>query len=351
LWGQLISCELHYLRPRSTSGSASHLSPHPIPSLPSLPLPPKPSPRENQLFIMAAASATVKPNVHCLFHTDTFTCTYIVSCPNTSKTIVVDPVMDYDAAAARTGNTHSEKVVAYIEENKLDVELIAETHVHADHLTGASWLKDTLSAKTAIGAHVTDVQVMFKALFNLGDEFKTDGSQFDILYNDGDKFTVGDLQCSVIHTPGHTPACVTYVIGDAVFTGDTIFMPDFGTARCDFPGGSATALYNSIHEKQYKLPAEYRCFVGHDYPKSAGRDGPVWETTMGAQQTGNKHLTVDTTEEEYVAMRTARDATLGAPRLLLPSLQVNLRNGELPPAESNGTSYLKLPVNVVGGKK
>ena len=272
----------------------------------------------------------------------------VVSCPNTRKAMIVDPVMDFNPASARTGNTHSELVAAYCRDHELDVELIAETHVHADHLTGASWLKHAVGATTAIGEHVVDVQRTFKKLFNLGDDFAADGSQFDRLFRDGDAFTVGDLRGRVIHTPGHTPACVSYVIGDAVFTGDTLFMPDFGTARCDFPGGSADTMFSSL-QKLFALPDTHRCFVGHDYPRGAGRDAAEWETTIGAQKEGNKQCTAATTREEYVAMRTARDASLGAPRLLLPSLQVNLRNGELPPAEDNGTSYLKIPVNVIGG--
>lgn len=295
----------------------------------------------------ATAAGTVKPDVECIFHEGTSTATYVVSCPNTKKAMVLDSVLDYNGAAARTSNEHSDKVLAYAKEKGLTIEWVVDTHVHADHLTGAAYLADQTGATTGIGEHVSAVQKTFKALFNLGEEFKVDGSQFAHLFKDGETFGLGDVQCIVFHTPGHTPACCSFLMGDALFTGDTLFMPDFGTARCDFPGGSATALYESIHDKLYKaVPDDARVFVGHDY-KPGGRE-LKWETTMAAEKEGNKQLKADTTPEEFIKWRSERDAKLGAPRLIIPALQVNLRCGRMPPAESNGTVFLKVPVNVLG---
>lgn len=286
------------------------------------------------------------PDVHTIFHKGSSTCTYIVSDPATKKTMIIDPVMDFDMASGRTSNEHNDAVVAYCEESKLDVEYIVESHVHADHITGAGYLKSKFpGAHTGIGEHVVEVQKLFKGVFNLEDEFKTDGSQFDKLFADGEALDLGELKGTVIYTPGHTPACVCYHIGDAVFTGDTIFMPDFGTARCDFPGGSAETMYASV-KKLYELPDETRVFVGHDY-QPGGRE-IMWESTIREEKASNKQLTAETTEAEFLEFRKARDSALGMPRLIVPSLQINLRNGVMPPAESNGKVYLKLPIDVLG---
>lgn len=242
--------------------------------------------------------------------------------------------------------THNDKVIEYVEAQGLTVTWILETHVHADHLTGAQGLKARFpTAKAAIGEHVKEVQALFKGIFNLEEDFATDGSQFDVLLADGATFSIGSVPVRVLHTPGHTPACCSYVIGDAVFTGDTVFMPDMGSARCDFPKGSAEALFHSVRDKIFALADSTRVFVGHDYAPG-GRPIAV-ESTIGAEKVGNKHLKESESLEGFVAARESRDKTLGAPRLLLPSLQVNLRNGQLPPAEANGRSYLKIPLTVV----
>jgi glyoxylase-like metal-dependent hydrolase (beta-lactamase superfamily II) len=260
--------------------------------------------------------------------------------------MIIDSVMDYNPASARTSEEHNAKVIALVEEKGLEPQWIVETHVHAEHLTGAKGLKARFpAATTGIGEHVVTVQKTFKALFNLGDDFSADGSQFEHLFKDGETFKLGDIDCRIIHTPGHTPACVVYVIGDAAFTGDTIFMPDFGSARCDFPGGSAEQLYSSIR-KLYELPDSTRLFVGHDY-QPGGRE-LKFETSVAEEKAENKHVKAETSEMEFVEWRTGRDAKLGAPRLILPALQVNLRNGALPPPEDNGTSYIKIPLNILG---
>eukprot|EP00980_Cylindrotheca_fusiformis_P020380 scaffold7412_cov115-Cylindrotheca_fusiformis.AAC.2 len=293
---------------------------------------------------------TPKPQVQCIFHEPTFTCTYIVKDPESKHAMIIDPVLDYDPAAVRTSTTHNQAVASYCEMEDLQVDYIIETHVHADHMTGAEYLKEKFpQAKTAIGENVTKVQTLFKGIFNLDskhDNFEPDGTQFDMLLKDGEVLDLGNLQVKVLYTPGHTPACICLVVGDAVFTGDTLFMPDMGTARCDFPAGSVESLYNSIQRLYQELPDETRVFVGHDYAPD-GRE-IAWETTIGTSKESNKQLKADTTLEEFSEFRTARDASLSAPRLILPSLQVNLRNGTLPPPESNGISYLKLPLNVLG---
>ena len=293
------------------------------------------------------------PQVDCFFHKDTNTCTYVVQDTSSNAAMIIDPVMDFDMASGRTSNTHNETVAAFCAEKKLDVQFIIETHVHADHLTGAKWLAQQFpSAKTAIGEHVQQVQALFQGVFNLKgehDNFQADGSQFDLLLKDGQEFTLGNMTVKILHTPGHTPACVCLVIGDAVFTGDTLFMPDFGTARCDFPGGSVETLYASIQRLYAELPDATRVFVGHDYGPG-GRE-IQWETTIGASKQTNKQIKEGVTLEEFGTFRRTRDAQLGAPKLLLPSLQINLRNGAMPPAEENGTVYLKLPLNVIGGDK
>lgn len=291
-------------------------------------------------------AGSVVPTVDCLFDDSSSTCTYVVSCPDTLKTMIIDSVLGYNPVSGRTDNTHNERVVKYVEEKKLDVEWVLETHVHADHVTGADYLKKHFDAKTGIGAHVSEVQELFKEIFNLGDTFKTDGSQFLHLFKDGDEFKLGNVPVRCLHVPGHTPACMAYIVGDAVFTGDTLFMPDFGTARCDFPGGSVDAMYDSVTKKLYDLPDTHRVFVGHDY-KPGGRE-LKWETTIGEEKANNKQLKADTTREEFTKFRSARDAMLNLPRLIVPSLQINLRNGSFPPPEENGTSYIKVPINTLG---
>ena len=298
-----------------------------------------------------ATNSKSPPDVTCLFHKDTNTCTYIVKDSTTNHAMIIDPVLDFDSGSARTAQIHNDKVVEFIESKNLQVDYIVETHVHADHLTGANGLaKKFPSAKTAIGEHVVDVQALFQKVFNLDkekDNFHPDGSQFDMLLKDNEVFMLGNTEVKVFHTPGHTPACVSLLVGnDALFTGDTLFMHDFGTARCDFPGGSVNDLYNSI-QRLYSLPDDTRVFVGHDYAPG-GRD-IQWETTIGVSKQSNKQIKAETTLEEYSKFRTERDAQLKAPNLIIPSLQVNLRNGAMPPAENNGTVYLKVPMNVIGG--
>lgn len=255
--------------------------------------------------------------------------------PKPKATIVLDSVLDYDASSGRTSNGHNEEVVSYCTEHSLDVKYILESHVHADHLTGASFLKERFpSAMTGIGERVREVQTSFASIFNLSqDDLAQDGSQFDVLFSDGDTFELGQTECRVINTPGHTPACVCYVIGNAVFAGDTLFMPDFGTARCDFPGGSSSDLYASIRRLYDELPDDARVFVGHDY-QPGGRE-LLFQTSIGEEKKSNKQLKDDTSAEEFTLWRTERDSQLGFPKLMIPALQVNLRNGKLPPPESS----------------
>jgi glyoxylase-like metal-dependent hydrolase (beta-lactamase superfamily II) len=291
------------------------------------------------------------PQVTCFFHNDTNTCTYVVKDSSSQHAIIVDPVMDFDAGSARTAHEHNQKVELFCESNDLIVDYIIETHVHADHLTGANYLAEKFpEAKTAIGENVKAVQAVFQKIFNLDpekDRFLPDGSQFDLLLRDGQELKLGETCIRVLHTPGHTPACVALVIGDAVFTGDTLFMPDMGTARCDFPGGSVDQLYRSIQRLYTELPDETRVFVGHDYAPG-GRE-LAWETTIGESKARNKQLKAETSLDEFGKFRRARDAELQAPKLIIPSLQVNLRNGAMPPADENGIVYLKIPINVIGG--
>lgn len=285
-----------------------------------------------------------KPNVSAFHDEATFTITYVVSDPATGRAAIVDPVLDFDQASGRTSTDSADEVIAFTKDNKLSVDWILETHVHADHLSGAPYLIKKLGGKTAIGANVSAVQETFKGVFNLND-LATDGSQFDHLFADGDKFMIGDIETNVIATPGHTPACVTYLIGDACFVGDTLFMPDFGSARTDFPGGDATQLYNSI-QKIFSLPAETRLFMCHDY-KAPGRDEFAWETSVAEQRAANIHINDQVSKEQFVEMREGRDSQLGMPKLILPSLQVNLRAGRLPDPEGNDIRYLKLPIDAI----
>jgi glyoxylase-like metal-dependent hydrolase (beta-lactamase superfamily II) len=285
-----------------------------------------------------------KPDVSAFFDEATFTVTYVVSDPATGRAAVVDPVLDFDPASGRTSTSSADEVVAFVEDNKLRVDWILETHVHADHLSGAPYISESLGGKAAIGKDVTAVQETFKGVFNLKD-LATDGSQFEHLFADAETFSIGDIEAYVIATPGHTPACVTYVIGDAAFVGDTLFMPDFGSARTDFPGGSAPQLYESI-QKILALPDDTRLFMCHDY-KAPGRDVYAWETSVAEQRANNIHINDKVSRDEFVAMREGRDSQLGMPKLILPSLQVNLRAGRLPEPEDNNIRYLKLPLDAV----
>ncbi|GMG81723.1 MBL fold metallo-hydrolase [Paralimibaculum aggregatum] len=285
----------------------------------------------------------MSPEVTAFFDEATNTISYVVREPGGPACAIIDSVLDYDQAAGRTGTTGAERIAAHVTGQDLRVEWILETHVHADHLSAAPWLQERLGGRIGIGAHIREVQEVFGKVFNAGTEFARDGSQFDALFREQDRFAIGALGAQVLHTPGHTPACLTYVIGDAAFVGDTLFMPDFGTARCDFPGGSADALWDSI-QKILSLPDETRIFVGHDY-KAPGRETYAWESTVGAQKAANVHVGAGHTREDFVATRTARDATLGMPKLIVPSIQVNMRAGHMPEAEDNGTVYLKVPIN------
>ncbi|AQU83029.1 MULTISPECIES: MBL fold metallo-hydrolase [unclassified Halomonas] len=271
------------------------------------------------------------------------TFSYVVQDPDSRACAIVDSVLDFDYAAGQTGVRSADKIIGFIRENDLEVEWILETHVHADHLSAAPYLHQQLGGKTGIGAHIVEVQEIFGKAFNAGTEFARDGSQFDALFNEGDVLTIGSLQGHVLHTPGHTPACLTYVIGEAAFVGDTLFMPDYGTARCDFPGGDARTLYRSI-QKVLALPEQTRLFLCHDY-KAPGRDTYQHETSVAEQRMANVHVHEGIGEDEFVKMRSERDATLGMPKLIIPSVQVNMRAGEMPPAEDNGQVYLKVPIN------
>jgi glyoxylase-like metal-dependent hydrolase (beta-lactamase superfamily II) len=286
--------------------------------------------------------AAERPEVKEFFDPATSTFSYVVADPATRRAAIIDSVLDFDAKSGRTATRSADALIAHVRERGLAVAWLLETHVHADHLTAAPYLKEKLGGRIAIGAHITAVQGTFRKVFNAEAHFAADGSQFERLFADGDAFCIGDLKAWVMHTPGHTPACVSYVIGDAVFVGDTLFMPDYGTARCDFPGGDARTLYRSIR-RILALPPETRLFMCHDY-RPGGR--PLrWETTVAEQRAHNIHVRDGIDEDAFVAMRTARDRTLDMPALILPSVQVNMRAGRFPPPDSNGVSYLKLPVN------
>jgi len=283
------------------------------------------------------------PDVFGFFDEATFTITYVVRDPSSNKCAVIDSVLDFDYASGRTDTRSADAVIAFIREQGFEAEWLLESHVHADHLSAAPYIQDQLGGKIGIGSNIKIVQDTFGKVFNEGTEFQRDGSQFDALFTDGDTLHIGQMRVDVLHTPGHTPACLTYVAGDAAFVGDTLFMPDFGTARCDFPGGSAETLYQSI-QKILSLPDETRIFVGHDY-KAPGRDEFAWETTVAEQKAFNVHVGAGKPAEAFVSMRQARDSSLAMPRLIIPSLQVNMRAGQMPPPEDNGQTYLKVPVN------
>lgn len=285
----------------------------------------------------------MKPDVKAFFDEATNTVSYVVKDPQGSACAIIDSVLDFDYASGRTDTRSADAIIAHVRAEGLDVQWLLETHVHADHLSAAPYLQQAVGGKIGIGDRIKVVQDTFGKVFNEGTEFQRDGSQFDRLFEEGDSFMIGQLRGDVLHTPGHTPACLTYVIGDAAFVGDTLFMPDFGTARCDFPGGSSEVLFNSI-QKILALPDATRIFVCHDY-KAPGRDDYAWETTVAAQKAGNIHVGAGKNREDFVKMRNARDAQLAMPKLIIPSLQVNMRAGQMPPADEKGDVFLKVPVN------
>lgn len=284
----------------------------------------------------------IRPAVQAFFDAQTNTISYVVRDPPSSACAIIDPVMDLDYAAGRIAFTSADTIIEYIRRNALCVEWLIETHAHADHLSAAPYIQEKLGGKIAIGEHIRDVQDVFGKVFNEGTDFRRDGSQFDRLFKDGDTYKIGSMPAFALHTPGHTPACMTHVIGDAAFVGDTLFMPDGGTARADFPGGDAGQLYRSI-KQILSFPDQMRLFMCHDYGPN-GRD-VRWETTVGDERESNIHVRDGVTEEEFVAMRTARDKTLGMPKLIIPSIQVNMRAGRLPDAEAGGKTFLKVPVD------
>jgi glyoxylase-like metal-dependent hydrolase (beta-lactamase superfamily II) len=285
-----------------------------------------------------------KPIIRAFFDEPTNTISYLVADPDTKRAAAIDPVLDYDHKSGKAATKSADTILAAAAENGWEIEWVLETHAHADHLSGAPYLKLKTGAKVGIGEHIRDVQKIFRPVFNATD-VKGDGSEFDRLFADGEKFKLGNLEVEVLHVPGHTPADVAYRIGDAVFVGDTLFMPDFGSARADFPGGDARKLYRSIR-RLLSLPPETRLFMCHDY-KAPGRTHYAWETTVAEQRAHNVHVHEGVSEDEFVAMRQARDATLEAPLLLMPSIQVNMRAGKLPPPDENGVRYLKIPVKLV----
>ncbi len=284
------------------------------------------------------------PLIEAFFDHATSTVTYVVHAGDGSACAVIDPVLDYDPKAGRTSTASAERVVAFVREHGLQVAWLLETHAHADHLSAAPYLKEALGGRIAIGENIRAVQGVFKSVFNLGAELHADGRQFDHLFAPDESFSIGALQARALHVPGHTPADMAYQIGDAVFVGDTLFMPDVGSARCDFPGGDARMLYRSV-QKLLALPAQTRLFMCHDYPPSTRE--PQWQTTVAEQRRSNIHLRDGVTEDEFVAMRTARDRTLEMPTLILPAIQVNIRAGALPEAEANGVRYLRIPLNAL----
>lgn len=283
------------------------------------------------------------PIVTAFFDDATNTISYVVQDPNSKAAAIVDSVLDFDYSSGRTDTASADEIIAFVKKEGLDIQWLLETHVHADHLSAAPYLQEKLGGKIGIGDRIKIVQDTFGKVFNEGTEFQRDGSQFDQLFVEGDSIHIGQLRMDVLHTPGHTPACLTYVTGDAAFVGDTLFMPDFGTARCDFPGGSSETLFQSI-QKILTLPDETRIFVGHDY-KAPGRAEYAWETTVGEQKTKNVHVGEGTDQNDFVKMRDERDASLAMPKLIIPSLQVNMRAGQMPEPDEAGDVFLKVPVN------
>jgi len=283
--------------------------------------------------------------IKAFFDKTTFTVTYLVSDKQSRESIIIDSVLDFDAPSGRTSTTSADQVIDYAQAKQLKIKWILETHAHADHLSAAPYLKSKLGGIIAIGLHIKDVQSTFKSVFNFEKEFPADGSQFDQLLSEGDSFKIGETEIQVLHTPGHTPACVTYLIDDAAFVGDTMFMPDFGTARTDFPGGDAATLFKSI-KRILELPKETRIFTGHDY-MAEGRNEFAWESTVALQKEKNIHVNDNVTEKEFIDFRTTRDATLDMPNLILPAVQINIRAGNMPPKEDNGIAYLKLPIDAL----
>jgi glyoxylase-like metal-dependent hydrolase (beta-lactamase superfamily II) len=294
---------------------------------------------------MNTLAQTAHPDVASFFDAATHTVTHVVTDPSTKRAAIIDSVMDYDAAAGRISFASADRILAYVKDNGLSIDWILETHVHADHLSAAPYIQKHVGGTLAIGEKILEVQETFGKVFNAGTEFARDGSQFDRLWKDGDTFLIGTIPARVLYTPGHTPADVSYVIGDAVFVGDTLFMPDYGSARCDFPGGSAQSLYESV-QKLFTLPDETRMFMCHDYLPE-GRIEFTWETTVGEQKRSNVHARIGVKQDEFVQARTERDKTLGMPTLIIPSLQVNMRAGNLPAPEDNGVRYLKVPLNTL----
>ncbi len=285
-----------------------------------------------------------KPIIHAFFDEPTNTVSYLVADPDTREAAVVDPVLDYDHKSGKANVKSADAILAKAKAEGFDIRLVLETHVHADHLSGAPYIKLKTAAKVAIGERIKEVQKIFRPVFNAMD-VSGEGSEFDTLFKDGDRFRIGNLEAEVIATPGHTPACVSYRIADAVFVGDTMFMPDYGTARADFPGGDARTLYRSI-QRLLSLPDETRLFMCHDYLPKDGRKNYAWETTVAEERARNVHVHEGVSEEDFVKMRTSRDATLSAPALLMPSIQVNMRAGQLPPADTNGVHYLRVPITL-----
>ena len=287
----------------------------------------------------------MNPDIKSFFDETTNTVSYVISEPVTKSCAIVDSVLGYDFKSGRTDTESADHLIAYVKEQELRTEWILETHAHADHLSAAPYLQQQLGGRIGIGEHIKQVQQIFKEIFNTEASFHADGSQFDHLFCDGESFQIGQLEATVMHTPGHTPACITYLVGDAAFVGDTLFMPDYGTARADFPGGDARQLYRSI-QKLLSLSPATRLFMCHDY-KAPGRDDYAWETTVAAEREHNIHVHSGVGEEEFVKMRTARDQILSMPTLILPAVQINIRAGRFPPAEANGVSYLKVPLNLL----